>query len=226
MLLPIPNVLTQAQIAECRDALAKADWEDGRSTAGYQSARVKNNRQLPETHPIARRLGDMIVAALDRNPLFMSGALPMKVVPPLFNRYEGGETYGNHIDGAIRPIAGTPHRVRTDLSATLFLTDPADYDGGELTVEDTFGSQRLKLKAGDMILYPGTSLHRVEPVTRGVRLAAFFWIQSMVRDDGQRKMLFDLDTAIQQLARISPDQGPVMAVTNVYHNLLRQWADV
>jgi PKHD-type hydroxylase len=225
MLLPIHNVLTPAQVAECRDALAKADWEDGRATAGYQSAKVKKNRQLPELHPAARRLGDMILSALDRNPLFMSGALPMKVVPPLFNRYEGGETYGNHIDGAIRPIAGTPHRVRTDLSATLFLTEPADYDGGELTIEDTFGTQRVKLKAGDMILYPGTSLHRVEPVTRGVRLAAFFWIQSMVRDDGQRKMLFDLDTAIQQLARISPDQGPVMAVTNVYHNLLRQWAD-
>jgi PKHD-type hydroxylase len=226
MLLPIPDVLTPAQVAECRDSLAKADWEDGRATAGYQSAKVKNNRQLPETHPTARRLGDMILAALDRNPLFMSGALPVKVVPPLFNRYEGGETYGNHIDGAIRPIAGTPHRVRTDLSATLFLTDPADYDGGELTIEDTFGTQRIKLKAGDMIIYPGTSLHRVEPVTRGARLAAFFWIQSMIRDDGQRKMLFDLDTAIQQLARISPDQEPVMAVTNVYHNLLRQWADV
>src|SRR6185437_15387540 len=226
MLLPIPNVLAPAQVPECRDALAKADWEDGRATAGYQSAKVKNNRQLPETHATARRLGDMILASLDRNPLFMSGALPMKVVPPLFNRYEGGETYGNHIDGAIRPIAGTPHRVRTDLSATLFLTEPADYDGGELTIEDTFGTQRIKLKAGDLILYPGTSLHRVEPVTRGVRLAAFFWIQSMIRDDGQRKMLFDLDTAIQQLARISPDQGPVMSVTNVYHNLLRQWADV
>ena len=226
MLLAIPNVLTPAQVAECRDVLNKADWADGRATAGYQSAKVKNNRQLPETHATARRLGDMILAALDRNPLFMSGALPMKVVPPLFNRYEGGETYGNHIDGAIRPIAGTPHRVRTDLSATLFLTEPADYDGGELTIEDTFGTQRVKLKAGDLILYPGTSLHRVEPVTRGVRLAAFFWIQSMVRDDGQRKMLFDLDTAIQQLARTAPDQGPVMAVTNVYHNLLRQWADV
>jgi PKHD-type hydroxylase len=226
MLIHIPNVLTPAQVAECRDALAKADWADGRATAGYQSAKVKNNRQLPETHRTAQRLGDMILTALDRNPLFMSGALPVKVVPPLFNRYELSEAYGDHIDGAIRPIAGTPHRVRTDLSATLFLTEPQDYDGGELTIEDTFGAQQVKLKAGDLILYPGTSLHRVEPVTRGVRLAAFFWIQSMVRDDGQRKMLFDLDTAIQQLARISPDQRPVMAVTNVYHNLLRQWADV
>jgi PKHD-type hydroxylase len=226
MLLHIPQVLTPAQVAECHDALAKADWADGRATAGYQSVKVKNNRQLPETHPTALRLGDMILAALDRNPLFMSGALPMKVVPPLFNRYENSQAYGNHIDGAVRPIAGTPHRVRTDLSATLFLTPPEDYDGGELTVEDTFGTQKVKLAAGDMILYPGTSLHRVEPVTRGVRIAAFFWIQSMVRDDGQRKMLFELDTAIQQLARISPDQGPVMSVTNVYHNLLRQWADV
>jgi PKHD-type hydroxylase len=225
MLLHIPKVLTPTQVDECRDALAKADWEDGRATAGYQSAKVKNNRQLPETHPTAQLLGDMILTVLDRNPLFMSGALPLKVVPPLFNRYEGGEAYGNHIDGAIRPVAGTPHRVRTDLSATLFLTEPEDYDGGELVIEDSYGAQRVKLKAGDMILYPGTSLHRVEPVTRGVRLAAFFWIQSMVRDDGQRKMLFELDTAIQQLARISPDQGPVMTVTNVYHNLLRQWAD-
>ncbi len=225
MLLHIPGVLTAAQLAECNDALNRADWADGRATAGYQSAKVKNNRQLPETHPVAARLGDMILAALDRNPLFMSGALPLKVVPPLFNRYEGGEAYGNHIDGAIRPVAGTPHRVRTDLSATLFLTPPEAYDGGELTVEDTFGTQCIKLPAGDMILYPGTSLHRVEPVTRGVRTAAFFWIQSMVRDDGQRKMLFELDTAVQQLAASASPQEPVVKVTNIYHNLLRQWAD-
>jgi PKHD-type hydroxylase len=225
MLLHIPDVLTPAQVAECRDALDKAEWTDGRATAGYQSQKVKNNQQLTEKHPTAVRLGDMILSVLNRNPLFMSGALPMKVVPPLFNRYETGEAYGNHIDGAIRPIAGTPHRVRTDLSATLFLTAPEDYDGGELTMEDTFGAQRVKLPAGHMILYPGSSLHRVEPVTRGVRVCAFFWIQSMVRDDAQRKMLFELDTAIQQLAAISHDQAPVMKVTNVYHNLLRQWAD-
>ena len=226
MIIRVPALLSAEQLAAAHALLAEAPWGAGRATAGYQSVKVKNNRQLPETHPTALRLGDMILAALDRNPLFMSGALPMKVVPPLFNRYEGAQAYGNHIDGAIRPIAGTTHRVRTDLSATLFLTAPEDYDGGELTIEDTFGAQQVKLEAGDMILYPGTSLHRVEPVTRGVRIAAFFWIQSMVRDDGQRKMLFELDTAIQQLARISPDQGPVMTVTNVYHNLLRHWADV
>ncbi|HTJ63203.1 MAG TPA: Fe2+-dependent dioxygenase [Alphaproteobacteria bacterium] len=225
MLLHIPTVLDQSQLAECRKALDQAEWADGRATAGYQSARVKNNQQLPERHPVAVRLGDMILTALDRNPLFMSGGLPLKVVPPLFNRYENSQTYGNHIDGAIRPIAGTPHRVRTDLSATLFLTPPEDYDGGELVIEDTFGAQRVKLKAGDMILYPGSSLHRVEPVTRGVRTCAFFWIQSMVRDDAQRRMLFELDTTIQQLARTVTDQTPVVTLTNLYHNLLRQWAD-
>jgi PKHD-type hydroxylase len=225
MLVHIPNVLTTAQVAECRAALDGAEWSDGRATAGYQSTRVKNNRQLPETHPVARQLGDMILTALDRNPLFMSAALPLKVVPPLFNRYEGGQAYGNHIDGAIRPVAGTPHRVRTDLSATLFLTDPGDYDGGELVMEDTFGSERVKLPAGDMVLYPGTSVHRVEPVTRGSRISAFFWIQSMVRSDDRRKMLFELDGAIQKLAVSASDQEPVVRITNIYHNLLRQWAD-
>jgi PKHD-type hydroxylase len=225
MLLHIPKVLTESQLAECRTALAKAEWADGRATAGYQSARVKNNRQLPETAPTAVKLGDMILAALDRSPTFMAGALPLKVVPPLFNRYENSQAYGNHIDGAIRPIAGTPHRVRTDLSATLFLTPPEDYDGGELTIEDTFGHQSVKLPAGDMILYPGSSLHRVEPVTRGVRVASFFWIQSMVRDDEHRRMLFELDTTIQQLAGTVSDQAPVVKLTNIYHNLLRQWAD-
>jgi len=225
MLLHIPNVLTQAQLAEYREALGEVDWPDGRATAGYQSARVKNNGQLPETHPVARRLGDTILTALDRNPLFMSAALPLKVVPPLFNRYEGGQTYGNHIDGAIRPVAGTPQRVRTDLSATVFLTAPEEYDGGELVMEDAYGGRRVKLPAGDMILYAGSSVHRVEPVTRGVRLAAFFWIQSMVRDTERRKMLFELDTAIQSLAASAPDQEPVVRITNIYHNLLRQWAD-
>ncbi len=225
MLLHIPKVLTESQLAESQAVLAEAEWADGRATAGYQSARVKNNRQLPETHPIAVKLGDMILSALDRNPLFMSGALPLKVVPPLFNRYENSQAYGNHIDGAVRPIAGTPHRVRTDLSATLFLTPPADYDGGELIIEDTLGTQAVKLTAGDMILYPGSSLHRVEPVTRGVRVCAFFWIQSMVRDDAQRRLLFELDTTIQQLASTTADQAPVVKLTNIYHNLLRQWAD-
>jgi PKHD-type hydroxylase len=225
VLVHIPKVLDAEQVAECRKALGAAEWVDGRVTAGHKFARVKHNRQVPARHPIALRLGDMILNALDRTPLFMSAALPLKVVPPLFNRYEGGETYGNHVDGAIYPIAGTPHRVRTDLSATLFLSAPEDYVGGELVADDTYGAHRIKLPAGDVILYPGTSLHRVEPVTSGVRLAAFFWIQSMVRADSQRALLFDLDTAIQQLSVAVPDDPALAQLTNVYHNLLRQWAD-
>lgn len=225
MLIRIERVLTAEQLGECREALARADWIDGRATAGYQSAQVKNNAQLPEGHPTARRLGDMILSALERNPLFLAAALPQKVVPPLFNRYEVGQTYGNHVDGAIRPVTGTPHRVRTDLSATLFLSAPEEYEGGELTIEDTYGTQQIKLPAGDMILYPGTSLHRVQPVTRGARLASFFWIQSMVREDSQRRLLLELDTAIQQLAGALPGHGAVTQITAVYHNLLRRWAD-
>jgi PKHD-type hydroxylase len=225
VLVHIPKVLDAAQLTECRKALAAAEWVDGRVTAGHQFARVKHNRQVPAQHPVARRLGDLILTALDRNPLFMSAALPLKVVPPLFNRYEGGETYGSHVDGAVYPVAGTPHRVRTDTSATLFLSAPEDYEGGELVADDTYGAHRIKLPAGDMILYPGTSLHRVEPVTSGVRLAAFFWVQSMVRADAQRALLFDLDTAIQQLSLAVPDQPALAQLTNVYHNLLRQWAD-
>ena len=204
MLIRIEKVLTADQLAECRRALAEAEWADGRATAGYQSARVKDNMQVPETHPTARRLGDMILTVLERHPLFMAAALPQKVVPPLFNLYQGGQSYGNHIDGAIRPIAGTPHRVRTDLSATLFLTPPEDYDGGELVIEHGYGVERVKLPAGDMILYPGTSRHRVEAVTRGARIASFFWIQSMVRDDTQRALLFELDGSIQHLAHTVP----------------------
>jgi PKHD-type hydroxylase len=225
VLVHIPKVLEIDQVAECRNALATAEWVDGRVTAGHQFARVKHNRQMPAQHPVAHRLGDLILTALDRTPLFMSAALPLKVVPPLFNRYEGGETYGNHVDGAVYPVAGTPHRVRTDLSATLFLSAPEEYAGGELVADDTYGAHRIKLPAGDMVLYPGTSLHRVEPVTGGVRLAAFFWIQSMVRSDGQRALLFELDTAIQQLSGTLPDSPAVAQLFNVYHNLLRQWAD-
>ena len=225
MLLRIPSVLTAAQLAQCRDALATADWVDGRATAGHQSSQVKRNLQVPEGHPVARELGELILAALERTPLFLTAALPLKVVPPLFNRYEGGGTYGTHIDGAIWQITGTPHRVRTDLSATLFLTPPEDYDGGELTVEDTLGVHRVKLPPGDLFLYPGTSLHHVTPVTRGARVSAFFWIQSMVRDDAQRTLLFDLDMAIQQVRRVAPEDASVVQLTNVYHNLLRQWAD-
>ena len=225
MLLHIPEILGAEQLAECRAALAAAEWVDGRVTAGHHSERVKRNRQLAERHPVARRLGETILAALDRSPLFLSAALPLKIVPPIFNRYEGGETYGNHVDGAVRAVPGTPLRVRTDLSATLFLCPPEDYDGGELVVDDTFGAHRVKLPAGSLILYPGSSLHRVEPVTRGTRLAAFFWIESMVRDDAHRRLLFDLDRSVQEIAGAMPDSPAVAQLYNVYHNLMRQWAD-
>src|SRR5687767_6343713 len=218
MLIRIPHVLSAAQIAECREALHSAAWSDGKATAGYLSNRVKDNAQVPEGHPVARRLGDMILDALDENQLFISAALPLKVVPPLFNRYSGGQSYGGHIDGAVRPVFGTPHRVRTDLSATLFLSEPQDYEGGELIVEDPLGERRIKIPAGDMVLYPGTSVHRVEPVTKGARLAAFFWIQSMVREDAKRDLLFQLDTALRQLGRDVPDHGSVVPLMGVYHN--------
>ena len=225
MLARIPDILSAAQLAECRRALTGADWVDGRVTAGHRSEKVKDNLQVPEGHPVARQLGGIVLTALERNPLFLSAALPLKIVPPLFNRYEDGQTYGDHVDGAIRPVTGTPHRVRTDLSATLFISEPDEYDGGELVITDIFGTHRVKLPAGDLILYPGTSLHRVEPVTRGVRLASFFWIESMVREDNQRQLLFDLDTAIQELAATIPENQAVDRLLNVYHNLLRRWAD-
>jgi PKHD-type hydroxylase len=225
MLLHIPNMLSAAELARCRKALEGAEWSDGRMTAGYLSSRVKNNEQLAENSPVARQLGETILDALDRNQLFVSAALPLKVVPPLFNRYAGGQAYGGHIDGAVRPVAGTPHRVRTDLSATLFLCEPAEYDGGELAIDDKFGMRRIKLAAGDMVLYPGTSVHHVEPVTRGVRLAAFFWVQSMVRDGTQRDILFEIDTALQRLGRDVPDHPSLVQLAGAYHNLLRQWSD-
>ncbi len=225
MLIHIPKVLTPEQVAQCRAELEKADWADGRNTAGYLAQRVKDNNQVPDAHPIGRKLGDMILTILEKHPTFTSAALPLKVVPPLFNRYTGKQNYGRHVDGAIRPIFGTPHRVRTDLSATLFLAEPEDYDGGELVIEDTFGPRRVKLPAGDMVLYPGTSMHYVEPVTRGTRLASFFWIQSMVRDDTQRTMLFELDNAIQALGRDVPQHPSVVKLAGLYHNLLRLWAD-
>jgi PKHD-type hydroxylase len=226
MLLQIPDVLAEEQVAECRKALEGAEWVDGRITAGHQSARAKDNMQLPEDHPAARQLGDLILAALERNQLFMSASLPLKVFPPLFNRYEGGQSFGNHVDNAVRQVSGTPHRVRTDLSATLFLSQPDEYDGGELLVEDTYGVHSVKLPAGHLILYPASSLHNVRPVTRGARLASFFWIQSMVRDDGERTLLFDLDSAIQRLGIDAPEHASVVQLTSVYHNLLRRWADV
>jgi PKHD-type hydroxylase len=226
MLLHIPNVLTTEQVAAARAALATADWVDGRITAGHQSARVKFNSQLPENHALADDLGDVILAALQRHPLFLAAALPLKVFPPLFNRYDGGQAFGSHVDNAVRQIGGTGHRIRTDLSATLFLSAPEEYEGGELLVEDTYGAHSVKLPAGSLVLYPSTSLHNVRPVTWGMRLASFFWIQSMVRDDGQRTLLFDLDTAIQRLNHDVPDHPSAVQLTGVYHNLLRRWAEM
>ena len=226
MLLHIPNVFTAEQVAECRRIIDGAPWIDGRVTAGYQAATVKNNQQVPEDHPAARQASDLVLKALQRSPLFMSAALPYKVYPPMFNRYRSGETFGTHIDTAIRSVPDTPHRVRTDLSVTLFLNDPADYDGGELVIEDTYGAHRVKLAPGDLILYPGSSIHHVTPITRGERIASFFWLQSMIRDDAKRTILFDMDNSIQQLARAVPEHKALIQLTGVYHNLLRQWAEV
>jgi PKHD-type hydroxylase len=226
VLLAVPDVLGEDEVARARQVLEAAEWVDGRVTAGHQSARAKDNRQLPEDSPAARELGDLIVGALQRSPLFVAAALPLRVFPPLFNRYEGGQSFGTHVDNAIRQVPGTPHRIRTDLSATLFLSRPGEYEGGELAVEDTYGVHAVKLPAGHLVLYPANSLHHVRPVTRGTRLASFFWIQSMVRDDGARTLLFDLDTAIQRITAEVPDHPAAVQLTGVYHNLLRRWADV
>jgi PKHD-type hydroxylase len=226
MLLTIPAVLTAEQVATCRDRLDRADWHDGRLTAGHQSARVKANLQLPEQDPTARELSDLVLRALERSPDFLAAALPRHVYPPLFNRYVPGMAFGAHVDNAIRQVPGTAHRVRTDVSATLFLSAPEDYDGGELVIEDTYGTHSVKLAAGDMVLYPATSLHRVLAVTRGARVAAFFWTQSLVRDDGERSLLFDLDLAIREVAQANPDSPSAVRLTACYHNLLRRWADV
>jgi PKHD-type hydroxylase len=226
MLLPIPDVLSAEEVAQFRAALDRADWADGRVTAGAQAAQVKNNLQLTEEHPVARELGEIILRKLARNLMFTSAALPLKVFPPLFNRYEGGGNFGMHIDTAVRYTSLPPHRVRTDLSATLFLAAPEEYDGGELTVEDTYGVHKVKLPAGHLILYPSSSLHEVKPVTRGARIGAFFWVQSMVRDDAKRAMLFEMDTAIQRLNRDVPNHPSAVQLTGVYHNLLRTWAEL
>jgi PKHD-type hydroxylase len=226
MLLAIPNVLSAAQVAEARKILESAEWVDGKTTAGAQAARAKDNQQIPVTHPVARQVGEMILKALALNPLFMSAALPLHILSPMFNRYIGGQQFGTHVDGAIRQIPGTPHRIRTDLSATLFFAEPNEYDGGELVVEDTYGAKSVKLPAGHLILYPATSLHHVTPVTRGARLCSFFWIQSMIRDDGKRSLLFDMDTGIQRVAAEQPGHAGVVQLTGVYHNLLRQWAEM
>lgn len=228
MLLHVQNVLDASQIAHCRSRLDDAAWADGRITAGYQSAQAKHNRQVPETDPVARELGALILDALGRHPTFFAGALPRRMYPPLFNSYEGGESFGSHVDNAIRYDRRTTpaEPVRTDLSATLFLTEPDSYDGGELVIEDTFGAHSVKLPAGDLVLYPGSSLHEVRPVTRGARIAAFFWIQSFVRSDAQRRVLFDLDVTIQSLTAKLPGASELVRLTGVYHNLLREWSDV
>jgi PKHD-type hydroxylase len=225
MLLHVPDVLSPAQVADFRRLLDGAECVDGAVTAGHQSTKAKHNVQVPESHPVAVQLGETVLRALQQNALFISAALPLKVFPPLFNRYEGGQWFGTHVDNAIRQVTNSPHRVRTDLSATLFLSSPDEYEGGELSVEDLYGVHSVKLPAGHMVLYPASSLHHVRPVTRGARVASFFWIQSMVRDDGERAILFDLDTALQGLSRDVPDHPTAVQLTGVYHNLLRRWAD-
>ena len=226
MLIAIPDVLDVAGVARVRGLIDAGAWVDGNVTSGPQSALAKRNEQLPEDSAAAREAGGLVLDALGASPLFVAAALPLKVFPPLFNRYAGGQAFGLHIDNAIRMKRGTDFRIRSDLSATLFLDDPASYDGGELIIEDQFGPQTVKLPAGNMILYPASSLHRVTPVTRGVRTASFFWIQSMVRDDAARRTLFELDQAVQEVAA-SHGQGDatVVKLTGVYHNLLRRWAD-
>ena len=226
MLLHVPGVLSADQVAQARPLLDGSEWIDGRVTAGPQSSRTKKNLQLPENSPAAREVGDLILASLQRSPLFMSAALPLKVYPPMFNRYAGGHSFGSHVDNAIRQVPGSPHRVRTDLSATLFLAAPDTYEGGDLVIADTYGTHPVKLPAGDMVLYPSTSLHHVTPVTQGERISSFFWIQSLVRDDGRRTLLFDMDSAIQQLAADAPDHPSTVQLTGVYHNLLRQWSEL
>ncbi|HUB91753.1 MAG TPA: Fe2+-dependent dioxygenase [Dyella sp.] len=228
MLVHIPTLLTTDQVAHFRQRLDAADapWLDGRVTAGHQGIHVKQNQQLAEGSPLAIELGNIVLATLERHPLFISAALPNRIYPPMFNRYQGGMHFGSHVDGSIRLLPGTGQKIRTDLSATLFLAPPDSYDGGDLLIEDTYGTQTVKLSAGDMILYPASSLHRVNPVTRGTRLACFFWVQSMVRDDGQRTMLFDMDNAIQRLTATNADEAARVRLTGVYHNLLRTWSDL
>jgi len=225
MLIHLERVLSGEQVADFRQRLGSEDWVDGRATAGEQSARAKRNLQVPEDAPAARELGETILAALGRNQQFVSAALPLRVFPPLFNRYDQGMAFDTHVDNTIR-FAG-PVRFRTDLSATLFLTDPEDYDGGELIVEDTYGEHAVKLAAGDMILYPASSLHRVAPITRGSRWASFFWVQSMIRADPQRSLLYDLDNAIQALSlQVGQGDASVVSLAGTYNNLLRMWAEV
>lgn len=226
MMLHVPNILTAAEVAAIRARLDAEPWVDGRATVGDQGAQVKNNRQIDEHSPVGRAIGEQILARLMKNPLFFSAALPLRFMPPLFNRYALGETYGLHIDGSVRSVPGTQMQLRTDLSCTLFLCEPDDYDGGELEVVDTYGSHEVKLPAGDLVLYPSSSLHRVHPVTRGERVCSFFWLQSMIRDDQKRGMLFELDQNIQKLRTRVGDVDEAVALTGHYHNLLRMWSEV
>jgi PKHD-type hydroxylase len=226
MILSIPNVLSPEDAAAMRHRLDVSDaWVDGRATAGYQGAPVKRNQQIAQEAPIALELGDVIIGALERHPLFISSVLPNRVYPPLFNRYEGGMHFGSHVDGAIRLVPGHGTRVRTDVSITLFLTPPEDYDGGELVIEDTYGVQEVKLPAGHAIVYPATSLHEVRPVKRGMRVSSFFWAQSLVRDDTRRSLLFDMDNAIQRLNAQNADDAARRTLVGCYHNLLRLWSE-
>ena len=225
MLIRIPKVLSPAQIEACRTALERADWTDGKTSAGPLTKAVKDNMQVPSSHPVARRLGEMILDTLGKNALFMRAALPLKIVPPSFNRYSGGQSYGKHVDATVQHVWGAADRVRTDLSATLFLSAPEDYDGGELTLHDELGERAIKLPAGDMVLYPATSVHHVKPVMRGARLAAFFWMQSMVRDDGERSLLFELGTVLHEYEKALPEHPALVQLTGVYYNLFRRWTD-
>lgn len=226
MLIRIPNVISTSDVQKFREILEQSEWVDGKVTAGEQSGVVKHNKQLDETSPIAQELGGLILDALGQNNNFVSAALPVKIFPPLFNRYREGESFGAHIDNAIRVVKGTVVRIRTDLSATLFLSEPDEYDGGELVIEDHYGTQNIKFNAGDMVLYPSTSRHYVTPVTRGVRVSSFFWMQSMVRDNQQRSLLFDLDQSVQKLGvELGLNNPEVVRLTGVYHNLIRQWAE-
>jgi len=224
MLLHIPDILGREQVVQLRAALDAADWTDGRETVGTQGAQVKRNRQLPDASPLRRQLGEVVLAALAKSPLYHAATLPLRTLPPRFNRYEGGGEYGMHVDGSVMALPNG-EQLRSDISCTLFLSDPDEYDGGELIVSDTYGEHEVKLPAGDAIIYPSSSLHRVQPVTRGARVAAFFWVQSLVRDDGRRRLLYELDASIQRLVATGADHDAVLQLTGTYHNLLRQWAE-
>ena len=224
MLLHIPDILDREQLRQLRTALHTADWTDGRETVGAQGAQVKRNVQLPDASPLREELGRIVLAALAKHPLYHAATLPLRTLPPRFNRYEGGGEYGMHVDGSVMTLPNG-EQLRSDISCTLFLSAPDDYEGGELTVSDTYGEHEVKLPAGDAIIYPASSLHRVQPVTRGARLAAFFWVQSLVRDDGRRRLLYELDAAIQRLVATGANRKAVLQLTGTYHNLLRQWAE-